>query len=233
MIYFTKNISDNYYYYIIIIAILFYILTKLQASILISIMIVIVIAYYIDYNIRDELTNNKNKAITVKEKLRQEVKDVKELNVQSAYVNENNKNLKFLVKNREFLDILHNIRFIKKFDRSRYTNLIVYMDNLMKVYIYILADRYDINTYLPLFNDLKSEVLEIMYSLIFVIPDKFKHIYGFDPHQEIQKSLEDFYKKTNNMITVIRNYSKIGKNEYYINLEKYRPYEVDKELYLP
>ena len=50
MIYFTKNISDNYYYYIIIIAILFYILTKLQASILISIMIVIVIAYYIDYN---------------------------------------------------------------------------------------------------------------------------------------------------------------------------------------
>jgi len=232
MIYFTKNISDNYYY-IIIFALTFYILAKLRASILISIIIIIIIAYYIDYNLQNELKNNKNKAITVKEKLRQEVQNVKELNTYSAYVNENKKDLKYLVKNQEFMDILHNIRFIKKFDKTRYTNLIVYMDRIMKIYIYILADRYDINTYLPLFNDLKSEVLEIMYSLIFVIPDRFKHIYGFDPHQEIQKSLEDFYKKTNKMITIIGNYSKIGKNEYYINLEKYRPYEVDKELYLP
>ena len=70
------------------------------------------------------------------------------------------------------MDILFNIRFIKKFDKTRYSNMIIYMDKLMKIYIYILADRYDINIYLPIFTDTKNSIIEIFYSLIFVVPNK-------------------------------------------------------------
>jgi len=228
MIYFLQNIS-KYQYYIIIIAFIFYILAKLNTSILMAILIVIIIGYYL----QQELSQNKNNNISIENKLKDDVNDVKELTTSNFYVKENAKQMKYLVKNQEFVDILQNIRFTKKFDKSKYSKLIIYMDKIMKVYVYILCDRYDLNTYLPVFNDLKYEILELMYSLIFVVPERLKHSYGFDPNEQIQKSLEDFYKKTNSMIKIIRNYSKIGKKEVFFNFEKYRPYEQSLNHYLP
>jgi hypothetical protein len=111
--------------------------------------------------------------------------------------------------------------------------MIVNLDKLMKIYIYILADRYDVNTYLPIFTDIKNNVLEIFYSLIFVVPNQFKHIYGFDPQTEIDKSLSDFRSKTKQMLTVITNYARIGQKKVYVNNDKYMPYEKNKELVLP
>jgi hypothetical protein len=111
--------------------------------------------------------------------------------------------------------------------------MIVNMDKLMKIYIYILADRYDTNTYLPIFTDIKNNILEIFYSLIFVVPNQFKHIYGFDPQTEIDKSLSDFRNKIKQMLTVITNYTKIGKQKVYVNNDKYMPYEKNKEHVLP
>ena len=86
---------------------------------------------------------------------------------------------------------------------------------------------------MPIFTDIKDNIIEIFYSLIFVIPNKFKHIYGFEPQIEIDKSLKDFRTKTKDMITIITNYSKIGKDEAYLNIHKYIPYEKNKEHYLP
>ncbi len=35
------------------------------------------------------------------------------------------------------------------------------------------------------------------------------------------------------MITILTNYGNIDKNYYHINYEKYKPYEKNKELFLP
>ena len=228
-----NEILNRYYYIMIILAIFYYILSKNNSSILLSIIIIIIAFYYIDNYIKEnDIIKNTDNNIK-KDNIQREVKDIIEVSNDNFYVNKNNKNTKYLIKNKEFMDILFNIRFIKKFDKTKYSNMIINMDKLMKIYIYILADRYDINTYLPIFTDIKDNILEIFYSLIFVIPNKFKHIYGFDPQVEIDKSLKDFRTKTKDMITVITNYSKIGKEEAYINIHKYIPYEKNKEHYLP
>jgi len=228
-----NEILNRYYYIIIILAIFYYILSKNNSSILLSIIIIIIAFYYIDNYIKEnDIIKNTDNNIK-KDNIQREVKDIIEVSNDNFYVNKNNKNTKYLIKNKEFMDILFNIRFIKKFDKTKYSNMIINMDKLMKIYIYILADRYDINTYLPIFTDIKNNIIEIFYSLIFVIPNKFKHIYGFDPQVEIDKSLKDFRTKTKDMITVITNYSKIGKEEAYINIHKYIPYEKNKEHYLP
>ena len=104
---------------------------------------------------------------------------------------------------------------------------------MMKIYIYILSNRYELNSYLPIIYDIKDSILEIFYSLIFVVPKKFKHIYGFDPHDEINNSIKDFITKYNEMITILTNYGNIDKKYNHINYEKYKPYEKNKELYLP
>jgi len=223
----------NIYMYIIILAIIYYMLNKNKSSILLSIIIIIIVFYYINNNIKENDVKNTKIRNIKEETIKNEVKDIVEVNSNNFYINKNDKNAKFLIKNTEFMDILFNIRFIKRFDKTRYSNMIINMDKLMKIYIYILADRYDINVYLPLFNDIKNNIIEIFYSLIFVVPNKFKHIYGFDPQVEIDNSLDKFRKKVKDMIIVITNYAKIGKEKVYINNDKYVPYEKNKEHYLP
>uniref|UniRef100_A0A6C0LIM0 Uncharacterized protein n=1 Tax=viral metagenome TaxID=1070528 RepID=A0A6C0LIM0_9ZZZZ len=226
-------LSNQYYYIIILFALLFYILSKHESPVLLSIIILIGIFYYYNTYRKDNEAQFNADSNKKEEKIREEVKDVVELATDNFYIHKNNKDIKYLVKNKEFMNILFNIRFIKRFDKTRFSNMIVNMDKLMKIYVYILADRYDANTYLPIFNDIKNNIYEIFYSLIFVVPNQFKHIYGFDPQTEIDKSLSDFRKKIKGMLTVITNYVKIGKQNVYVNNDKLAPYEKNKEHFLP
>jgi hypothetical protein len=212
---------------------MFFILSKLNAEKLMAIIIVIIIAYYIDYHLKKYNKEKENDFEVSKTMIKNDVANVKEVSIDHFYIKESQKSIKYLVKNKQFIDIIQNIRFVKKFDKTKYTNIVITMDHLMKVYIYILSDRYDLNTHLPIFIDLQTNVSEIFYSLYFVIPDKFKHMYGFEPHKEIEKSLHTFIVNCNKMKTVLKNYGKIGKNENFINIEKYRPYEKNKEHIMP
>ena len=83
------------------------------------------------------------------------------------------------------------------------------------------------------FNDIKNDIFEILYSLVFVVPERFKHIYGFNPTEEIEKSLNNFRIKVVSMLTILDNYGKLGKDKKYLDIHKYSPYEKNKELYLP
>lgn len=224
---------ESYYYYAIGLVIIFYLLSKLQASYLISIIIIIILAYYIDLNIKYQQSLKLKATKTSENKLKTDIKNVSEISTYNVYIKENNKDLKYLVKNNDFMSILHNIRFMKKFNKSVYNKIIMYMDKLMKIYVYILTDRYDVNSYLPIFYDIKNNILEQLYSYIFIIPETFKHTYGFEPHVEIEKSILDFIKKTNNMLSIVVNYAKIGKKQVHINAEKYRPHENGIEHILP
>lgn len=226
-------VSYYYNYYILIIMVIFFVLAKLNTERLLAIIIVGFLFYYI-INIQNE--QNKlieNSKIKSKLNIKNDVKDKKEVATNNFYIKETSKSLKYLLKNQQLINIIQNIQFVKKFDKTRYTNIITNMDKLMKVYIYILSDRYDLQMHLPIFMDLRTDILEIFYSFIFVIPDKFKHIYGFNPYDQIHKSRDDFLKITNNMTQVLQNYGRIEKQHVYINLEKYKPYEKNKELYLP
>lgn len=228
-----NDILNKYSYILVILAVAYYILSKNKASVLLTIIIILAAFYYINNYIKENEVLFKAEGAKKEEKIRKEVKDIVEVATDNFYINKNSNNVKYLVKNKEFMEILFNIRFIKKFDKTRYSNMVINMDKLMKIYIYILADRYDTNTYLPIFNDIKNSILEIFYSLIFVVPNQFKHIYGFVPQTEIDKSLSAFRNKTTDMLTVITNYARIDKQIVYINNDKYMPYEKNKESTLP
>lgn len=229
-----NDITNNYYYSIILIAFVFFAISKYNVSILLSMMIAIYLYVIIDNNIKSNIKTNKNNDEKKQEILSNEVKEVEQINTDNFYTQvNNNKNIKFIGKDKVFIDIIYNIRFIKKFNKTTYNKFIININKLMKIYIYILSNRYELNTYLPIFNDTRDNILELFYSLIFIIPKKFKHIYGFDPYEEIERSLEDFRNKTDRMLNILINFGKINKGYDYINFNKYIPYEKNKELYLP
>lgn len=227
------NIINNYYSVIIFLALIFFIISKNNTSVLLSIIIIIIIYYYLDYNIKTNINEKNNTESKIIDKIENDIDSIKELNTNNFYINVNSGNIKFLVKNKEFIDIIKNLRFIKKFDKTRYNNLIILMNKLMKIYVYILSDRYDVYEYIPIFNDIKNDIFEILYSLVFVVPEKFKKIYGFNPKDEIDNSLSYFRIKVANMIKILNNYGKLRKDKKYLDIHKYSPYEKNKELYLP
>jgi len=209
-------------------------MAKQNAQILLSVIIVSFIYISIDNNIKNNISEKNDKKNKIEESLTNDIKNIEQINVENLYTFYNkNKNVRFLVDNKKFINIIYNIRFIKKFDKTRYNKIIINMNKMIKIYIYILSGRYEINTYLPIFYDIKDTILEIFYSLIFVIPQRFKHIYGFVPHDEIEKSLKDFIDKYNKMLSIIINYGNVEKKYAHINYEKYKPFEKNKEAYLP
>ena len=215
-------------------ALIFFIMAKQNAQILLSVIIVSFIYISIDNNIKNNISEKNDKKNKIEESLTNDIKNIEQINVENLYTFYNkNKNVRFLVDNKKFINIIYNIRFIKKFDKTRYNKIIINMNKMIKIYIYILSGRYEINTYLPIFYDIKDTILEIFYSLIFVIPQRFKHIYGFVPHEEIEKSLKDFIDKYNEMLSIIINYGNVEKKYAHINYEKYKPFEKNKEAYLP
>ena len=228
-----NNFINNYYTAIIFLAFIFFIISKYNTPILLSIIIIIIIYYYIDTNIKKNISDKNNTEAKIIDNIDNDIDAIKELNTNNFYININTGNIKFLVKNNEFIDIIKNLRFIKKFDKTRYNNLIILMNKLMKIYIYILSDRYDVYEYIPIFNDIKNDIFEILYSLVFVVPERFKHIYGFNPTEEIEKSLSNFRIKVVTMLKILDNYGKLGKDKKYLDIHKYSPYEKNKELYLP
>ena len=152
---------------------------------------------------------------------------------ENYYIKTYNNKFKFLIQNSNLINIIKNIKFVNKYDKNKYNNLLVNMDNLMKIYIYILSDRYQINEYIPIFDDIHNTILEIFYSFIFVVPDKIKHIYGFDPYTEIEKSTNDYIKYSKKMKKILEKFSIIEKKIYHINTNYISPYENNKEHYLP
>ncbi len=234
MNFFINKIISNYNYSFIFLALIFFIMAKQNAQILLSVIIVSFIYISIDNNIKNNISEKNDKKNKIEESLTNDIKNIEQINVENLYTFYNkNKNVRFLVDNKKFINIIYNIRFIKKFDKTRYNKIIINMNKMIKIYIYILSGRYEINTYLPIFYDIKDTILEIFYSLIFVIPQRFKHIYGFVPHDEIEKSLKDFIDKYNEMLSIIINYGNVEKKYAHINYEKYKPFEKNKEAYLP
>ena len=119
------NIINNYYSAIIFLALIFFIISKNNTSVLLSIIIIIIIYYYLDYNIKTNINEKNNTESKIIDKIENDIDSIKELNTNNFYINVNSGNIKFLVKNKEFIDIIKNLRFIKKFDKTRYNNLII------------------------------------------------------------------------------------------------------------
>ena len=125
------------------------------------------------------------------------------------------------------MDIIINIRFIKRYDSSKYTNIVLYIDKFYKIYIFILANRYDIKKYFSTFILLRNTIIRELYSIYIILPTKMKYYYGFDSFVELKKSISDFIEYSRKMITILERFGYQEKKVYYLNDTKYKPYDND------
>ena len=116
--------------------------------------------------------------------------------------------LKYIGKNKTFVDIINDLKFVKIFDKSRYQDIIVHMDKLQKTYSYILSKRIKAREHVPIFVDLADAVKELLYSLYLVVPPKLRHTYGIHPYNVLRGNIETFHKTIDKMTRVLYNFNK-------------------------
>jgi hypothetical protein len=215
----------NYYFAIFILALIFFIISNKNVSILVSIIIIIIIGYYYftrinEYN-TDVKTNFNNKIL----KLNNDIKDKEHIIDDNYIINNFPIELKYLNNDKILIELILRIRFIKIFDDAKYTKLILLLEKFMKVYIFMLADRYDISDYFLTFLELRKSIIKELYSIYIIIPMKLRYIFNVNSFDTIKKTINDFMKHSRKMILIIENYAFKHKGLYYLQDTKYKPYE--------
>lgn len=98
---------------------------------------------------------------------------------------------RFLKENPPLMEVVRRLRFVSMFDAPRFREWIRTLNQLQKVYIYILGGRYYAPSYKATFDDLRDAVLETMYGFVLIVPQSFKHIYGVRPDAVCKAAIAD------------------------------------------
>lgn len=117
------------------------------------------------------------------------------------------KGFKYLQQNQTLVDIVQDIRVLRLLDQSKYSDILLVLNQLQKVYIYILAGRYDPYVYIPIFMDTRDAALELFYGMIFVMPSTFSHVYGIRPYDLMHSNIRRLTAATRTMADVLRSYA--------------------------
>lgn len=119
------------------------------------------------------------------------------------------KGLTYLQKNQIMVDIALDLALLKMFDRAKYGDMLVLMNQLQKTYIYILSERYYFESYFPTFMDIGDQILELMYGIYFVMPSSaLRHVYNVIPYEIIEKNITRFTNLRRKMTEILESFGK-------------------------
>lgn len=222
----------NYYFAVFVLAFIFFLISNLNVSVLVSIIIIIGIGYYYYINIdnydKSLITNFNNKVAL----LTTDIKERQVFNDPNYFLNKFPVVLRYLRNDKYLIDLIYNIRFLRVFDDAKYTSLVALIEKLMKLYIFMMGDRYDIKTYFSTFLELRATILKELYSIYIIVPDKFIYIFKINPYKEVKKTIENFMLHSRKMIIILENYARKNKGIKYLEDTKYRPYDSNnKEVF--
>lgn len=218
----------NYYIGILIISLIYFIISYQSLNILLAIIIIIIISYFYINKVKDYDDNNKTNFKNTIKTINNDISFRQHLNTNNYYLKKFPKGIKYFFKDHNLLSIVLNLRFIKLYDKEKYTNIVLYIDKFYKIYMYMLIDRYDISKYFNIFIDMRNNIIRELYSIYIILPIKMKFYYGFDSFTELKKSINDFIIYSNKLITIIRRYAFQEKKLYHLDDIKYKPFDNNK-----
>lgn len=229
----VNNLKVEILFFTLLFAVLFFQIQQANVKTLLSLLLITLwlagLWYYLKYKGQQVDTQEKQE-VQILEKENEKKLEVPEMATQNYYIKSApKKGLNYLKKNETLMKIARDLIFVKTFDAQKYQDLLVYMDSYQKVYMYILAERYPCKSYVPTFLDLRENVLELLYQYYLVVPKNFKHIYGVDPYQTIEKNIHHFLKLSRTMLKVLENFCRLDLKEHYFPTTNPMPYDTFRE----
>ena len=228
-----QDLKVEVFFFILLFSIVFYQFQHAELKTLVSLLLISIWGYalwmYLQYRAKEEKTKDAKELAIVEEvhteKLEHPEIATNNFSIKSAP----KKGLVYMKENRTLMEIAKDLIFVKTFDQQKYQELLIYMNQYQKVYMYILAERYPCQSYVPTFLDARENILQTLYQLYLVIPSTFKHIYGVSPYQVIERNILTFTKLSRTMLQVLENFCRVDLKEYYFPMTQPVPYDVYKK----
>lgn len=163
----------------ILLFILFYIIVIMKDPKLLFFTIVTFgIFYYLQTKQKQKgkiMTNNVNQHI---EKLEQRLnKDYEIPNTRVYHMHKTPRSLKYIKKTDDIRQVLYRLRFLNIYEPTLYDRLVSFTETFLKVHYKIMLEQYDFDTYYPILKDLRNEILNIMKTIYFNVPNISKILY--------------------------------------------------------
>ena len=110
-----ENVYTEVYIIMIILALLFFLFSKISINHLIIVIIILLISYALYFYLQRISNDKQNNIAYVQNTLDMDIKDRTETNEKLFYIDKFPKKIKYLKNNEKLIDIITNIRFIKKY----------------------------------------------------------------------------------------------------------------------
>ena len=227
----VNNVKIEIVFFIVLFSILFFQLQSADSKTITTLLLITLWGgaawYYLQYKNKEVETKSAEEAATI------EGEKPAPVTTPNFYVS-TPKDLLYLRKNQVLVTLTQDLRFVKTFDKQKYQDLLVFFNNYQKVYMYILAERYPCQSYVPTFIDLRQNILELLYQMYLVVPKTLKYIYGVDPYATLEKSIETFLKLSRNQLKILENFCRLDLKEFYFPETNPMPFDtVDRKNMLP
>jgi len=220
------NDKYNYsYIYIFILALIYYIIANYETNVLISLIIIIIIGYFFYLKTENDLKNNKSKENNISDKINKNIENIEYFNSINPNINKIPKKFKYLLNDKILTEIILNINFINKFNKTLYVDILINFDKLMKIYIYILSNLYDPKIYISSYIETRNIIIKLLESTKLNVPLISKYGIIFNLHNRIDKNILLFKIRTWKLNTIIINYAKYEK-KIEIEDNEFRPYNL-------
>jgi len=163
----TKNIIIIIF---VILYILLFVVTDLTQRFFIIIVVIIVVYMYLR-TLKSKKTKNADIDLffTKVEKELSEEYEVPDNKI--FYIHKTPKNLKFIKKTDEYKNVLYEIKFLQIYDRALFNKLVTYTEYFLKIHYKMMLGYYDFNLYYQILRDTRSEILNIMKTSYFNLPN--------------------------------------------------------------
>jgi len=225
-----QDIKAEAFFLMFLCAVIFYQIQKAELKTVVSMLLITVWGAAVWYYLQDKSKKAADTSDAILDKVNTEnLKHPEIISTNFAIKSAPKKGLVYLKENNVLTGIIKDIGFLKTFDLQKYQELLVYMNQYQKTYMYILAERYPCQSYVPTFLDTRENILELLYQCYLVVPAQFKHIYGFDPYKVLEKNIQTFHKLSRTMIEVLENFCRMDLKEHYFPMSQPAPLDLARQ----
>lgn len=81
------------------------------------------------------------------------------------------RSLKYIKRTDDIRQILYQLKFLNIYEPSLYDRLVTYSETFLKIHYKMMLGKYDFKTYYPILQDTRNELLNIMKTIYFNVPN--------------------------------------------------------------
>ncbi len=133
--------------------------------------------------------------------------------------------LRYIVNEKEVKRICEDLRFLLDYEFDLFLDVIIYLDAFFKIHYYVMIEKYDSFTCIPILYDLQKVIINSISTFVFNIPSISRIV-------DIEDLDSYMNEKTKRLLNILSKYMRIVTKKYNCNnmLDGYDPYSDKHEF---